>query len=198
MLIYLVRNKVNGKVYVGKTTQALEARWRQHVRDSRKKVTHFYLALRKYGLSAFELSVLSSSAESHEQLNEQEIYFIAKFKANDRAIGYNTTKGGDGVMAGRHQSIVSRAKIGLAHRGKRRRASWRRNMALARLGKKLSEQAKQNMSQARKDVPLSEVHKAKLRGKRGPQKNPCLKRSPCSQVTKDKISLAHKRRLACS
>jgi hypothetical protein len=46
-------------------------------------------------------------------------------------------------------------------------------MALARLGKKLSEQAKQNMSQARKDVPLSEVHKAKLRGKRGPQKNPC-------------------------
>ena len=197
MLIYLIRNRINGKIYIGKTAQKLEVRWKQHIRDSRHKTTHFYLALRKYGPTAFELSLLSSFAESQQQLNEQEIYFIAKYRANDRAIGYNTTQGGDGVMAGRHLSFDHRAKIGLGHKGKKRNAEWRRSMAVVRLGRLRTEQARANMSIARKDVPLSEAHKLALQGKRGPQKNPCLKRPPISQVTKDKIGQARKKRLLC-
>lgn len=30
MSIYFIRNKINGKVYVGKTVQSVEVRWQQH------------------------------------------------------------------------------------------------------------------------------------------------------------------------
>ena len=34
--IYLITNKINNKKYVGKTELSIKARWKQHIKDSKK------------------------------------------------------------------------------------------------------------------------------------------------------------------
>ena len=50
MLIYLITNDVNNKVYVGQTTKSLEERIQGHRSAMVSGVdTHIYRAMRKYG-----------------------------------------------------------------------------------------------------------------------------------------------------
>ena len=48
MIIYKVKNKVDGKIYVGQTSQLLRARLSCHVCSN----TYFGKALRKYGVQS--------------------------------------------------------------------------------------------------------------------------------------------------
>jgi group I intron endonuclease len=88
VIIYLLRNKVNGKCYVGKTTCTLQARWRQHKTEARigRLNSPLYQDLRAHGPEAFEVSVLVE-AQSQRRLNQLERKFIAAFKAVET--GYN-------------------------------------------------------------------------------------------------------------
>lgn len=50
--IYKITNLVNGKVYIGKTEETIEKRFRQHLSESNKdrcKNRPLYRAIRKYG-----------------------------------------------------------------------------------------------------------------------------------------------------
>jgi len=70
MLVYLIRNKINNKVYIGKWqgTHA-EHRWKQHVNYALKHrgTTALSYAIRKYSQN-FQISVLSTYASSPEDL----------------------------------------------------------------------------------------------------------------------------------
>lgn len=35
--IYKITNKVNGKAYVGKTTDTVQVRWKEHLKDFKRK-----------------------------------------------------------------------------------------------------------------------------------------------------------------
>lgn len=99
MLIYLAKNKTNGKYYVGKTKGSLSNRWQVHLWDAKKgsKVT-FHKAIRKYGESSFELEILSTCS-SLEEMNNLEVLWIITLASCDRQIGYNMgfgTAGGYG------------------------------------------------------------------------------------------------------
>ena len=54
--IYKATNKVNGKVYIGKTSAKLSVRKRQHTSDtySKNSKTVFHSAIRKHGINNFE------------------------------------------------------------------------------------------------------------------------------------------------
>ena len=54
--IYLHRNAINGKVYVGMTKEKLSRRFRNG--DGYKRCTYFYRAISKYGWDSFETEVL--------------------------------------------------------------------------------------------------------------------------------------------
>ena len=43
--IYIIKNTVNDKVYIGKTIQTLERRFQKHLSDSKKLNTHFARAM---------------------------------------------------------------------------------------------------------------------------------------------------------
>ena len=88
--IYKITNKVNGKSYIGQTRYTIEFRWRQHLH--KKDNTYFHNAIKKYGVDNFIVEKLEEC--NIEDLNEKEIYYIAKY--NTFKDGYNLTIGGDG------------------------------------------------------------------------------------------------------
>jgi group I intron endonuclease len=97
-LIYMYRNKVNGKAYIGQTVQPMSHRRRDHTcaaRNANKKGHNsvFQKAIRKYGIENFE-ETLICTALSRETLNDLEVYFIQFFDTMNREKGYNLTSGG--------------------------------------------------------------------------------------------------------
>lgn len=94
--IYLVRNRVNGKVYVGQTIYPVLHRWKRHLRfaHNTKHNTHFACAIRAHGDNAFDV-VEIGSAHSKEELDAMEIRHIALNDATNPDVGYNGSLGGN-------------------------------------------------------------------------------------------------------
>lgn len=93
--IYKVTNKLNGKVYIGKTLSSIEERWKQHCRDSRKESKEkrpLYAAIRKYGEENFSIEQVEECPD--KIVNERETYWIEWY--GSFKYGYNATLGGDG------------------------------------------------------------------------------------------------------
>lgn len=94
MFIYLVTNTISGKVYVGQTTQTVEARWEDHLYDvDHGSTLIFHNAIRSYGKDVFKLETLCR-CPNQQALNKAEIFFIWVLGASKRAFGYNMTLGG--------------------------------------------------------------------------------------------------------
>lgn len=93
-IIYKITNTVNGMMYIGKTKQSLQARWRQHCYQSNTKYMCFKLqtAIKEYGADRFRIEQIDS-AETNQEANEKEVYWIQHFKAIEN--GYNFSRGGN-------------------------------------------------------------------------------------------------------
>jgi group I intron endonuclease len=113
MLIYLARNKVNGKVYIGKWQQPdVNRRWSIHVwyaKNRKVAKSHLHSAVRKYGEDAFTLEILQKNVKSSEELCELEKKYILQYKSYLPEIGYNMTMGGeDGARTEEMKKKVSK------------------------------------------------------------------------------------------
>ena len=99
--IYKIVNKVNGKVYVGQTTDTLERRFQAHITEStknRSKNRPLYKAFSKYGLENFYIEALETLPPDTDLLQRQEIFWISYYKSfcgDTDSWGYNATRGGD-------------------------------------------------------------------------------------------------------
>jgi group I intron endonuclease len=156
MIIYLIRNTVNDKLYIGQTKHSAARRWKTHVyaanRNNRKEYKKGYLqrAIRKYGEAAFEVAEVGT-ADTAEELNLMERQAIEQLGSNDSRYGYNLTDGGG---AGFKFSPETLARMSLK-RGSRIRMygikSWVRRSAVrvrrskGRLGKNPSMETKINI-----------------------------------------------------
>lgn len=94
--IYLIQNTLNGKAYIGKTTQSMARRKGEHVyRAKRSSRDHsLYLAMRKHGVDKFKFTLLRES-DSQVELDALEKIFINLFDSYHR--GYNMNEGGTSV-----------------------------------------------------------------------------------------------------
>ena len=95
MFIYAIRNRRNGKVYVGKTERTVAERWQEHCEAARYAHAPLYRALRKYGIKMFVVLALATTA-SREELDKLERIWIWALRATDSEYGYNITLGGTG------------------------------------------------------------------------------------------------------
>ncbi len=124
--IYLLRNLVNRKIYIGKTESPLRYRWHRHIREAMTRHANgvaIHHAIRKYGSASFSVERLCSNISKHADLAAIERLYIRMFRANDPRFGYNMTDGGDGGGARGPCSVKMRAhleKLWDAKRGKRR------------------------------------------------------------------------------
>lgn len=103
--IYIIKNKVNDKVYIGQTCQSVAIRFGQHMRPSvtKQRGTYkLYNAINKYGRENFYYEVLEEHLTS-EQADEREVYYIEQFDSYEN--GYNSTRGADTKTISRVQDV---------------------------------------------------------------------------------------------
>lgn len=93
--IYIIKNKINDKVYIGQTTTNYKIRFMQHCKPSSMRTRHYklYNAIKKYGKENFYIELLETDIPI-EELDNKEIQYIEHY--NSFQNGYNATKGGDG------------------------------------------------------------------------------------------------------
>lgn len=161
--IYLIKNLVNDKGYVGLTTRDVLVRFEEHVSDAQKPTCKhaIHLAIRKHGVSNFVVSALET-CDTFEELKAAEKAWIVKLETHVRTNkGYNMTDGGDGVI-GYEFTDAHRNNMSLAHRGKVFSERHRENLRLAKLGDK------NPMHGKRQSAEYIEKRISKLRGKKRP------------------------------
>ena len=90
-IIYMHRNKINNKVYIGQTIQSCQSRWK-HNGNGYKTQNKFYSAIQKYGWDNFEHIILEENL-TLEELNERESYWIHFYNSIEN--GYNVREGGN-------------------------------------------------------------------------------------------------------
>lgn len=109
--IYLIRNKINGKCYVGQT-QSLRKRLRSHYHIYKKGGNGrmiLYEAILKYGKENFEILILATlKVYNKKALDYLEKKYIKEY--NYYKHGYNQTEGGDGGILG-YKMTNSQKKI---------------------------------------------------------------------------------------
>ena len=92
--IYKITNLINNKIYIGKTKKDIETRFKEHLQNAINNCQYnLSKAIRKYGIDNFNIEMIDT-AESDEELNQKEIFYIHKF--NSLLNGYNMTYGGEG------------------------------------------------------------------------------------------------------
>ena len=116
MIVYLIRNTLNGKCYVGQTVCGFKKRWGLHCWHSQNNPSGLlHRAMQKYGAECFEHCVLAT-ANTIQELNELEIYHI-RAQGTLKPNGYNLTSGGEG-NTGWHPSNETRCKIAASLKGR--------------------------------------------------------------------------------
>lgn len=157
--IYVYVNKINGKRYVGQTTN-LKRRINEHNRS--KEVDRCLLdkAILKYGKENFKVIVLtcfcSTSVKiTQAKLNDLEVFWIEQLHTyvNDYPDqGYNLTLGGNQGALGYKHTEESRAKMSVAKKGKHftNAGSFIKGQEGTWKGKHHSEETKRKLSEIKK------------------------------------------------
>lgn len=94
--IYIIKNKINDKVYVGQTTVSIKLRFQNHLSAARNGKGYIIgKAIRKYGENNFYIELLEECLK--EELNEREKYWISYFNSTNYNFGYNMSIGGNAI-----------------------------------------------------------------------------------------------------
>lgn len=118
--IYTITNKINGKIYVGKTKN-LKDRWENHCSNVGKKRRPLYDGMLHYGIDNFVMEVVDTTTE--DKIDELEKIWIEKLETINT--GYNLTEGGTGgdTFSNRTTQSKNRTRKKLSDAQKRRAKS---------------------------------------------------------------------------
>ena len=170
--IYVFRNKLNGKCYVGRTINP-EKRYKRHLADSKYGDNLlFHKAIRKYGIENFDYFIVYGNdlpiETVKEVLTEQEIKYIKLFDSYKN--GYNMTEGGEGwgvkdpwnkgkktgPLTKVHSDKISNSLLGHPFYGLKTHETTvetREKISKANTGRKATYIAKQHMSESHLGKP---------------------------------------------
>lgn len=114
-VVYCHTNIINGKRYVGITSQIPERRWNNG--KGYKSSTRFYSAIKKYGWHNFKHDIVYTNLTEKEAI-AIEMNLISQWDLTNKNKGYNMTSGGEThAYFGRKHSEETKRKIGDSHRG---------------------------------------------------------------------------------
>ena len=105
-LVYMHRNRLNNKVYIGQTHQNPVQRWGKNG-NGYSTSPHFYAAIQKYGWDNFQHIIIKTGLTA-KQADQLQCLLIEQYNATDLKFGYNIRKGG---QHGYHYSIQQKEKL---------------------------------------------------------------------------------------
>jgi group I intron endonuclease len=185
--IYVIRNTVDNKVYVGKSIN-INKRFAKHQYSlllNTQQNKHLQRAWNKYGEGNFKFEILELCSEL--QLNDREIYWISKLNSTDSKYGYNKKYGGEGgkltpdallrmtnsmigkkhsekskkhmslVHTGHPVSMTTRNKISRGNKGKVRLLENKQRISATLTGRVLSIETRLKMSKAHKGIKQKQL-----------------------------------------
>lgn len=179
--IYKYTNKVNGKVYIGKTRTSLQRRAGRNG-ERYSQCTYFGNAIKKYGWDNFEPTILEDNL-TPEEATIKEVEYIKEYDSANPDKGYNLV---DTVQSDFSEKTI--IKLSERNKGKNN-PMW---------GRHISERQKEIIRECNRNrvytdemrANASKAHKGKNCGK-----NHYLFGKHLSQEAKDKISKATKGRI---
>jgi len=215
-VIYKATNKLNGKSYVGFSTNYKR---RKHNHEKRECGEYFHNALKKHGKENFEWTILKENATL-----EDEVQFIEEHQTFwEYGKGYNLTKGGEGSLGriiseqtrekhrnntkekmkdeNHRKSISEKTKVGMEiwwnslseeeKQDYKNRCSKRPNGWKQKSGYKLkphTEEAKKKIGNAHRGKVVSEETKRKMKENRNPAYG--NRNSMAKEENRKKVSLS--------
>lgn len=139
--VYMHKNKINGKVYIGITKQKPKYRWND---GEGYKNQMFYKAIKKYGWNNFEHIILFEHLSKYEA-ELKEIQLIKIYNSHCGKYGYNIL---DDINKHKTERNLSkkRKKVEI-------KETTKEKLRKANIGKHLSYVSKQKLSALRKNKP---------------------------------------------
>lgn len=116
--IYKIVNRVNGKLYIGKTQFSIERRFQEHIRASKKENCAnrpLYKAMKKYGIDNFYVELIEET-NNPEEREQFWIKYYNSYVGFSNCQGYNATLGGDGKAYIDREPIIELFQQGLTQR----------------------------------------------------------------------------------
>lgn len=171
--VYIIKNLVNNKVYIGQS-KSCTIRWRSHKSELKGGYhgnSYLQASYNKYGLDSFEYSILESC--SSDIIDERERYWIKRYNSTNRDFGYNRESGGNvnKVMSEESKRKMRKAAKSENHfpppsrKGSKWSEEHKKRMSEIMKGKpqkKRSEETKQKVREARLGTTLSKETKQKV------------------------------------
>lgn len=138
--IYVLKNLINEKVYVGQTKNPKQRR-ATHFYTAKRNIKYpLYRSIRKHGAENFSFEVIEECDDT--VINEREQFWIVHFSSFNPEKGYNLTNGGEGASnykhtkehrkrlmgntfgKGHHHTVDARKRMSVARRGKSKTREW--------------------------------------------------------------------------
>lgn len=160
--IYRITNLVNGKIYIGKTSESFLKRFRKHLANAKhvRDGSQLGKAIRKYGEENFYIGII---------VDKVPIYFLDAFERywihhyNSLHAGYNCTVGGDGgsrPWTDKQRQTVSQSRKGVV----------------------ISAETRAKISNTLKATPMTAEHKAKMTAARSKIPHPMARKVLCVET----------------
>jgi len=154
MIIYVTKNLINGKKYIGKDSN--------NNPNYLGSGTLLKKAIKEYGRENFKKEILEE-CKNQQDLIKQEEYWLKYYDAANNENFYNLTNkpfGNSGL------SNTTKEKISKAKKGTKLSKEIKQKMSNSRKGHKMyTNEWKEKISEAKKGIKLTEEHKKKISNK---------------------------------
>jgi len=157
--IYVIQNKLNNKIYVGKTSNPIR-RYAEHrgIANGAKprEYSLIHAAIKKYGIDNFIFSVIEEWENEQDSYNAEEFWIeffrtdVSKF---GKEAGYNVNAGGRGAKSGALNPMFGKTH---SPEVKAKMSAQRSGALNANFGKHFSDETKQIMSKKKQNIYLGE------------------------------------------
>ena len=151
--IYIIKNIINNKVYIGSAVN-IDRRWRRHKTELKKgkhHSKHLPAAWNIHGKQSFKFETIQDVSKPEHLLAYEQVY-LDYYKSYEEDNGYNICKIA-GSWYGQKHSKEAKQKISEAHSGKKYSEETRKKISEAKTGTKHTQEAKNKISEASKRRP---------------------------------------------
>ena len=153
--VYRYINKINGKVYIGRTCRSLVQRAGLHGQYY-KGCAYFWKAIQKYGWENFEGEILEEGLSDEEAACKEE-FFIKKFDSTNKNKGYNIADARWSTASDEHRKNARNAQL-----GKKQSEETREKRRKLMTGRVVSEETRRKIGEKKKGQKMPEHVKKRL------------------------------------